>query len=489
MKLGDIKITDQLIEWLVAEKHCADDAIESEIKSKVGELLLSGVLSGDKFLELSLTDKDLEAQRLKERGTKAMSKADQLFDGRNGTHITVKGAGSQYRNEKSAVKNRLGHDVFDPTTQRQCMTQSELERAKMGVFFKHLFNKSNAGSTVALSEHERELFNQMCHEDSWCGKVGSEFYDEITGDKGVKALIDDSLSGGLEITPIQFDDQVITYPLLNGELFPYVDLQPIGRGRRIEGASIQNVTMSWGGGDTQDIALFSTSSMVSALDTTVMCVDGCIEIGRDFMSDSPINIGNVLTGLVGERLDAELDKKIAVGNGTTEPEGLFSASGITTINTDNGTAGPMTLNDLYSLYLTGLPKQYRSANYNVAFVSNDVTYARSRSKVTIDPHGASGTDIRSALDPLMSNFAGNVANGYSALGVPWRVQPDIANGKCAAVCLKKYRMYRRLGLDMRFETAGKTLARSNTVLLVFRARFGGRLMDGSAMAKWTNGQS
>lgn len=479
-----MRLTDKLIDWLVDQKHCTADATASTYKSKTAALVLSGELTGDKFAELSTTEDDIKADRLRHKGNK-MSKADALFAGRNGTQITVKGAGSQYNATKSAVKNRLGHDLIDPTTQRQCMTQSELEKAQAGVMFKHLANRCGVTNNP-LSEHERELLDQLAIESDWCGKMAGEFIDHVQGSKGIKALIDDSLSGGLEITPISFDDNVITFPLLNGELFPYVDLQPVPRGRRIEGASIQSPTMSWGGGDTQDINLFTTTAMVSALDTTIMVVDGCIEIGRDFLSDSPINVGNVLTGLVGERLQAELDKKVANGNGTTEPEGIFTASGLTTISVDHSGTGPMTLNDLYSLFFS-VGKQYRTAANNLCFISNDLVYQRSRA-VKIDANSPS-TDQRPVLDPMNNQFGGSLVNSYSALGFPWRVQNDIANAKCAIVALKKYRMYRRLGLDMRFETAGKTLARANTVLLIFRARFGGRIMDANAAAKWTSGQT
>ena len=69
------------------------------------------------------------------------------------------------------------------------------------------------------------------------------------------------------------------------------------------------------------------------------------------------------------------------------------------------------------------------------------------------------------------------------------MQNDLANTVGAVVALRKYRMYRRLGLDMRFVEGGDTLARNNEMLLVYRARYGGQLMDASAMAKWTDGQS
>src|SRR5690606_34534311 len=136
--------------------------------------------------------------------------------------------------------------------------------------------------------------------------------------------------------------------------------KPVPRGRRIEGASISTPTMSWGGADNSTIDLFDTTAMVRAIDTTIFAIDGAVEVGRDFLSDSPIAVGETLTGLVGERLMNELDKVIANGNGSTQPEGLFQASGVSTISPDNTSSGPPTLDDYLDL-LFGVAKQYRKA--------------------------------------------------------------------------------------------------------------------------------
>jgi hypothetical protein len=85
----------------------------------------------------------------------------------------------------------------------------------------------------------------------------------------IKALIDDATSGGIEIPPIAFDDMIIQIPILNGEFYPRVNTVNITRGRRIEGGSIGNVTLSSGGVDATAIPLFNTANFVSAFDTTI----------------------------------------------------------------------------------------------------------------------------------------------------------------------------------------------------------------------------
>ena len=41
--------------------------------------------------------------------------------------------------------------------------------------------------------------------------------------------------------------------------------------------------------------------------------------------------------------------------------------------------------------------------------------------------------------------------------------------------LEHYRMYRRQGLQVRVETAGRTLALGNQKIIIVRARFGGQM--------------
>lgn len=462
-------LTPLLKNWLIDNKHCPSTLTDETLYTKKSaELLATGELSAEKFSELT--------------GGKSMSTVspEKVFKRNDGDRIRVKDPSEQYDDTRFQAKHaKTGRPVYDPVHQRECCTMSEGSKARAGVLLKHLANKSGVVNNP-LSEHERGLLDEVCERQAWCGKIGGEHYDYIGGDRNIKALIDDSTSGGLEIVPIEFDSDIVTFPLLGGELFPSVDLKPVPRGRRIEGASIGTPTLDWGGADNSAIDLFTTTSMVAAIDTTIFGVDGSIEIGRDFMSDSPVEVGGTLTGLVGERLMNELDKIIANGNGSTQPTGLFQAAGVSTVSTDNGGSGPATLNDYISL-LFALPKQYRNRNLRVAFISNDTSYQRSR-QIKIDTASPS-TDQRPALAPLTT------INDYESLGWAHKIENNLANTVAGVAALAKYRMYRRLGLEIRFESGGKELARNNLMLMVYRARFGGKLVDANAFAKWTDGQS
>ena len=399
-----------------------------------------------------------------------MSTADKIF--------TKKSSSTYSEKQIEGVHTKTGMPVLNPFTGQPAAYASQREHAKAGALVKHLACRAGV-QAAQLSDHEKDLLIEAS-EDVWAGEVSGEHYTKIAAPGRVKALLDDVTSGGLEITPTWFDDAVITFPLLTGELLPHVDLRDVPRGRRIESASIGNPEVSWGQGDNTTVDLFNTASLVAPIDSTVFGCAVAIEVGRDFLADAAVDVGGQLTAVIGQRMQAELDRVIGTGNGTTEPEGIFTASGLTTVATDNDTTGPPTVNDFLELMFS-VDKQFRNGAFRPAFVTNDTSYQRSRA-IKIDTAETS-TDQRPALAPLVD------VNKYSTLGWPHLVQNDVTNSQGAFVALAKYRLYRRAGLQLQFVDGGKELARKNLVLLVARARFAGKLMDTNAAAKWTDGQN
>jgi HK97 family phage major capsid protein len=460
-------ITATLKQWLIDNDHIVGHANETTFKMTVSRLLADGTLSAEKFRQLSEDQTSMST---------TSPSPEKVFD--RGTHIRVKDASEAYAETRYAVKHvKTGQPAFDPIYGRECMSMSEGSKARAGVLLKHLANRAGITNNP-LSEHERTLLTELCERQAWCGKIGDEWYDHVSGDHRVKALIDDATSGGLELVPIEFDADLITFPLLAGELFPGVDIKPVPRGRRIEGGSIGTPTLTWGGGDNTEISLFSTASLVAPIDTTIFGVDAAIEVGRDFLSDSPAMVGETLVTLLGERLQNELDKVVANGNGTTQPQGIFTASGISTVPSDNGNPGPPTLNDYETLMFT-VGKQYRNRAMNPVFISNDTTYQR-RTGIKIDAATPS-TDQRPVF--------GMTHNDYETLGWPHKIENNLANTRLAYGALRKYRMYRRLGFTVEWHQGGATLARKNLALLIVRGRFGGKVVDANAFAKITDAQS
>src|SRR5262249_45384486 len=157
-------------------------------------------------------------------------------------------------------------------------------------------------------------------------------------------------------------------------------------------------------------------------------VSCCVEVGRDFLSDSAADVGRILLENIGQRMLSEIDRVICLGTGSNEPLGIFNAS-ITDIGNPAGGSGAVPQVDDYEALLFSVPKQYRQANLRPAFIANDVTYRRARGI----PVGAS--DERRVFGMSHSD--------YMLLDHPFVINNTISNAYAAFGCLAKYRLYRR----------------------------------------------
>lgn len=417
--------------------------------------------------------------------------------------VRVIGAAERYGTTKTAAvytkdtkhTHLVGQQVYTGENGRHLDHPSELDKAISGAWFKYAVNIACKGKPLPhwakMTEHDNNLVQYALHNVPFVGSIGAnESRDDAAfrlGTRGekltdvqVKALLDDTVSGGLEAAPIVFDDALILFPLLHGEIFPLVSVVNLTRGRRIEGFSLSNPTLTWGTAEGTSIALFDTSSFIAAFDTTIFNCTGAMEIGKDFEDDSPVNIGEVVIQRYGEQFLATLDEQVVVGDGTTEPEGVFTATGTTDVASDNGAAGPPTLSD-YEGLLFGVAKQYRPPQDRARciYVSNETSYRRSRG-MKVDPAAAS-TDERRLLGLDHEN--------YMTLGHPHKINEQIPNAKIGFFNARRYRMYRRMGLQVQLEEGGKELVRRNMRMIVVRARFGGQLEDGAAMSFIDDAQS
>lgn len=327
---------------------------------------------------------------------------------------------------------------------------------------------------LRMTSHDRELLLYALHNEKWSGTISDE--DNMSSyvarkklnEFQIKTMLDDTTSGGIEITPSVFDDALILTPILYGELFPYVKLQTITKGRRVKGGAMVNPSFTSGVGEGTAITPFNTSSFVTAFDTPIYPAVAAIELGQDFEEDSPVDLGSQIIEQYGLKALEWLDRVVAVGNGTNEPQGIFNSPAATIVNSTFGAGGPLAVSDFEGLSF-GIGKQYRSeAGAYLAYLSNDYTYRKGRA-------------IKVGEGDQRRVFGLDQAS-YQLLGYPYKVQNDIPDGYAAFTNLKRYRMYRRLGMQIRVETGGRQLALSNSRLLVVRMRFGGQLEQGAAAA-------
>lgn len=412
------------------------------------------------------------------------------------TRIRVKEAAEQYDTTKKAayypqykqmgsktaphplagLPARIGDVALDHPSDR--------DKAVALAYLRWTANKNNMTGQplprwLRMTDHDRELLLYAAHNEKWVGKMtdadGGESYvkrRKLT-EFQIKTMLDDSVSGGIEITPVVFDDALVLTPVLYGELFPFVNVQTVTKGRRVKGGSMINPEFTSGTAEGTAITPFNTSSFVSAFDTPIYPAVSAIELGQDFEEDSPVDLGGQIVEQFGLKALEWLDRVIAVGNGYNEPQGFYNATAATLVNSTFGAGGPFTVSDFEALEF-GVGKEYRNeAGAFMAYVSNDYTYRKARAiKVGEgDQRRVFGLDQQS----------------YSLLGYPYKVNNFIADGYAAFINLRRYRMYRRLGMQVRVETGGRQLALNNTRLIVVRMRYGGQLEKGGAAALMKDG--
>ena len=513
-----MKLTEALKAWLVENCGVEKDASDDEFKKAAGVAFADGTLTPEKYAELSadLAEKqvdefdaklDLIATSLakltdvvasKETSEKTEPKKEEkslgeaISQGVKKEQVRVKGAHEQYSTEKSAAffpkqtstgkpHQFAGEPMRAYSGGRQLENPSDLDKAVAGAYSKLVIYTILKGGSrslgwMSLSEHEKELIQYAADNMKWGGSSDGGDYADIK-DRPLtpgefKALIDDGVSGGLEAAPIVFDDQVIAAPLLTGELYPLVNVVPIDRGRRVEGVITGNITGAWGGIDATAIAYFNTAGYVTAFDTTIHRWQSSVQVGLDFLSDTPIDFGAHLTAQMGERLAEDLDDSIADGNGTTQPEGVIVRAGIGTVNWTATTS----IGNYESLRF-GVTKQEHTPGLKstAVFCGTETSYQRARALAVgaADARRLFGMDYDSYAimqRPYKINAFNNQGNPNSAIFY---------------AIMGRYRMYRRRGLTVRTSTEGDTNIRNNVLLIASTARFGGRLERG-ACGVWTN---
>lgn len=366
---------------------------------------------------------------------------------------------------------KAGQDV---TYQGSAMYKSsDLERAQFGAWMKWQVQRETRG-LVRMSDHESDLFRELVESEKWVGDAdfgsGPEYIGEgkQLNDFQKKTLLSDSTSGGEYLVPYFYDLDLVTYPLLNGELFPFVDLHDLTTSDTVETPTLDNMSLAWGPaeGDSPVIALQTTTSLAAWISSKVFAVTGAITIGRDFLTDSPIKLYDKITAEYQKRLLNVLDSGIAAGDGSTAILGIFNTSSTHTYTAANNTAGPVKMADVTGM-IEALPKEYRPKNTTVLWLSLDSLYWKIKE---VQVNSSTG-DQRLVL--------GYDPENYTLLGRPYKItnSADVAGSQLAFFRPDLYRMWRRKGAQFEMTDAGKTLRLANELLITMRSRWAGQIVD------------
>ena len=524
-----MNVTKALQDWLVANRDVKEDASEDEFRLEAGKAMAEGALTPEQYGELTKSKEADDANEFSEKldaiknGIQDLTK---VLTQQNETKEEVPDPEKKTETKEASTENKdigkmIGSqggtptDPNDPQPDVKTMDQvfsttktammyptktgkgsphalagrqveqhgrcldeaSDLDKALAGSWCKfQLLSKTPklAGNGQRawelMPEIDKQLLHHLCEKGEWDVSEDDKPRMSKGYNGGTKQLIDDVASGGLEAAPIVFDDQVIETPLLWGELYPKVNEVVLSRGRRIEGVSIGTVTGGWGGIDATPIALFATAGYVAAFDTTIFRWEGSIQIGLDFISDTPINFGSTITRQYGERLLEDLDDVIATGNGVNQPQGIMNAAGTT-----NVAFGGATTLGAYETMLFSVAKNEHKSDVagSATFCGTETSYSRAR-----------GLNVTAADQRRLGGGEGNQGDykSWKWMGRNYAINESLANNQIFYAIMKRYRMYRRKGFTVQTTTEGATLVRSNLMLIVVMARYGGQLERGATAA-------
>jgi len=469
-----LKLTKALQEWLVANRKIDKEADDDEFRLEAGKAIAEGELSAEKFAELTVDEKAVEANQFVDR----LDKMAQGITDLTKAILTTKESGSEEPEkekkveagttekktelpdmEKAVLANSTGDgeqtgghmktpdEIFSTTKSvRKHPTKgrftpnsmagqpaetlgkplyelSELDKAMAGSYGKiemAMLMPQICGGPArvweALPEIDKNLLHHLCEKGEWDDTVKEGEPRTRRGyPGGVKQLIDDAVSGGIFAAPVVFDDMAIETPRLYGELYPFVNEVALPRGRRVEGVTIGQFTGAWGGVDATNIALFNTAGYVAAFNTTVYRAQGSVVIGLDFVGDSPINFQGTLSRQMGEWLLQTLDDVVATGNGATQPQGVMNAAGTTVVAFGLAT----TLGGYEGLYF-GVHKREKQANLksSIVFCGTDTSYSRAR-----------GLNVTAADQRRLAGGEGSQGDydSYKWMGRPYKINESLTN--------------------------------------------------------------
>jgi HK97 family phage major capsid protein len=174
----------------------------------------------------------------------------------------------------------------------------------------------------------------------------------VEGDlAGVKALAEGSDAAGGYLVPDELRGEVVARATEASRLSKLV--RRIGcRSNAVKVPTLStDVSVYWGSegaGVTESDPAFGQKSI------TIQRLNALTKISRELVADAGIDLVDFLSTLFAEAVAVEEDRVIAVGDGSTQPEGLYSAAGVQAYAVD----AAIDYDALVDIYYT-LPGRYR----------------------------------------------------------------------------------------------------------------------------------
>ena len=307
-------------------------------------------------------------------------------------------------------------------------------------------------SGLALSKAERArvfLRSAVLH---------SEPGDEIVR----KALSEGTDGAGGYLVPTEYRSELIKRLPELSELFPHVRKVPVisdsGEYPKLD----TDVTITWG--RAENAAITETDPAFTQLTWTVRNMSAITYLSRELASDANPNIIETITGLFSEAVAAERDKMIAVGDGSTQPLGIYSTAGLSSVAVD----GSLTYAKLVELKFALSRKHHTNARW----VLNSTNLQRITG-VTDD----NGQPI--FRDALVAGETPRI------LGRPYAVQDDLPDSQVFFGDLSQYLWFDREQMVIESTATGGDMFKKHQVAVKVVERCDGTLGLSQAFVKAT----
>lgn len=283
------------------------------------------------------------------------------------------------------------------------------------------------------------------------------------GDEMVrKALSEGSDGAGGYLVPAEYRAELIRRLPEVSELYPHVRRVPVAGDSGDFPKLSSDVSITWG--RSENDAMTETDPVFTNLTWTVRNMSAITYLSRELASDSNPNIVETITALFTEAVAAERDRMIAIGDGSTQPQGIYSAAGLDSV----AVGGAMSYAKLVELKFALRRKYHRGARW----VMNSTNLQR----VTAlsDDNG-------------MPIFRDALVSGESPriLGKEYSIQDDLPDSVVFFGDLSQYLWFDRERMVIESTTTGGDTFRKHQVAIKLLERCDGKLGLSEAFVKAT----
>jgi len=276
-------------------------------------------------------------------------------------------------------------------------------------------------------------------------------------------LAESSSAAGGYLVPVEFRAELIKRINELVEFYPLVKKVPVNRYTGTTPALATDISMSW---DAENADRSTTEPVFTEKTYTIHDLSAISRTSRQLLMDSGINLVAEMRALFSEAVARELDRVCAIGDGSTQPQGISSA----TLGASYNVNGSLTYAKLVEIEHS-LDERYRRRAVKPVWVLNDTNMKRIHALVD------------SQNRPLWER---DVATGQpmTLLGYRYAFQADLPDTEVYFGLPEFYYFYNRAAMTVESTDIGGEAFQKHQLWLKVIERADGKIV---LPAAWTKG--